>query len=97
MGESFLSFQLSFSKDIDNLFICLCNSYLLLSAVCIPPPVFMMVMSFLWQEGAILVFLPGWDNISGLNDLLMAQQMFRSGREGVFLNCILQSALWLKL
>ncbi|XP_015225790.1 PREDICTED: ATP-dependent RNA helicase DHX36 isoform X1 [Cyprinodon variegatus] len=29
-------------------------------------------------EGAILVFLPGWDNISGLNDLLMAQQMFRS-------------------
>uniref|UniRef100_A0A1A8QZ52 ATP-dependent DNA/RNA helicase DHX36 n=1 Tax=Nothobranchius rachovii TaxID=451742 RepID=A0A1A8QZ52_9TELE len=31
-------------------------------------------------EGAILVFLPGWDNISGLNDLLMAQQMFRSDR-----------------
>uniref|UniRef100_A0A672G593 RNA helicase n=1 Tax=Salarias fasciatus TaxID=181472 RepID=A0A672G593_SALFA len=30
-------------------------------------------------EGAILVFLPGWDNISSLNDLLMAQQMFRSG------------------
>ncbi|XP_036005376.1 ATP-dependent DNA/RNA helicase DHX36 isoform X2 [Fundulus heteroclitus] len=29
-------------------------------------------------EGAILVFLPGWDNISSLNDLLMAQQMFRS-------------------
>uniref|UniRef100_A0A673XIN3 RNA helicase n=1 Tax=Salmo trutta TaxID=8032 RepID=A0A673XIN3_SALTR len=31
------------------------------------------------EEGAILVFLPGWDNISGLNDLLMAQQMFKSG------------------
>ncbi|RVE64899.1 hypothetical protein OJAV_G00130840 [Oryzias javanicus] len=31
-------------------------------------------------EGAILVFLPGWDNISGLNDLLMAQTMFRSDR-----------------
>ncbi|XP_029026610.1 ATP-dependent DNA/RNA helicase DHX36 [Betta splendens] len=32
------------------------------------------------HEGAILVFLPGWDNISTLNDLLMAQQMFRSER-----------------
>ncbi|KAM3615872.1 uncharacterized protein V6R79_008865 [Siganus canaliculatus] len=32
------------------------------------------------EEGAILVFLPGWDNISSLNDLLMAQQMFRSDR-----------------
>uniref|UniRef100_A0A673XLB6 ATP-dependent DNA/RNA helicase DHX36 n=1 Tax=Salmo trutta TaxID=8032 RepID=A0A673XLB6_SALTR len=32
------------------------------------------------EEGAILVFLPGWDNISGLNDLLMAQQMFKSDR-----------------
>uniref|UniRef100_A0A3B5LWD9 ATP-dependent DNA/RNA helicase DHX36 n=1 Tax=Xiphophorus couchianus TaxID=32473 RepID=A0A3B5LWD9_9TELE len=31
-------------------------------------------------EGAILVFLPGWDNISSLNDLLTAQQMFRSDR-----------------
>ncbi|KAK7905216.1 hypothetical protein WMY93_017823 [Mugilogobius chulae] len=30
------------------------------------------------EEGAILVFLPGWDNISSLHDLLMAQQMFRS-------------------
>ncbi|XP_023258211.1 ATP-dependent RNA helicase DHX36-like, partial [Seriola lalandi dorsalis] len=30
------------------------------------------------EEGAILVFLPGWDNISSLNDLLTAQQMFRS-------------------
>ncbi|KAK1168498.1 ATP-dependent DNA/RNA helicase DHX36 [Acipenser oxyrinchus oxyrinchus] len=30
------------------------------------------------EDGAILVFLPGWDNISGLNDLLMAQQMFKS-------------------
>lgn len=34
---------------------------------------------FVLQEGAILVFLPGWDNISSLNDLLTAQQMFRSG------------------
>ncbi|XP_008298318.1 ATP-dependent DNA/RNA helicase DHX36 [Stegastes partitus] len=32
------------------------------------------------EEGAILVFLPGWDNISTLNDLLTAQQMFRSDR-----------------
>uniref|UniRef100_A0A7N6BDQ7 ATP-dependent DNA/RNA helicase DHX36 n=1 Tax=Anabas testudineus TaxID=64144 RepID=A0A7N6BDQ7_ANATE len=32
------------------------------------------------DEGAILVFLPGWDNISSLNDLLVAQQMFRSER-----------------
>uniref|UniRef100_A0A4W6C2F7 ATP-dependent DNA/RNA helicase DHX36 n=1 Tax=Lates calcarifer TaxID=8187 RepID=A0A4W6C2F7_LATCA len=32
------------------------------------------------EEGAILVFLPGWDNISSLNDLLMAQPMFRSDR-----------------
>uniref|UniRef100_A0A8C4E6C3 RNA helicase n=1 Tax=Dicentrarchus labrax TaxID=13489 RepID=A0A8C4E6C3_DICLA len=32
------------------------------------------------EEGAILVFLPGWDNISNLNDLLTAQQMFRSDR-----------------
>ncbi|KAM9734221.1 ATP-dependent DNA/RNA helicase DHX36 [Menidia menidia] len=32
------------------------------------------------EEGAILVFLPGWDNISTLNDLLIAQQMFRSDR-----------------
>ncbi|XP_006637568.1 ATP-dependent DNA/RNA helicase DHX36 [Lepisosteus oculatus] len=30
------------------------------------------------EDGAILVFLPGWDNISTLNDLLMAQQMFKS-------------------
>ncbi|MFT7803156.1 ATP-dependent RNA helicase DHX36 [Arapaima gigas] len=30
------------------------------------------------EDGAILVFLPGWDNISGLNDLLMSQQMFKS-------------------
>lgn len=32
------------------------------------------------DDGAILVFLPGWDNISGLNDLLMAQQMFKSDK-----------------
>ncbi|XP_026171488.1 ATP-dependent DNA/RNA helicase DHX36 [Mastacembelus armatus] len=32
------------------------------------------------KDGAILVFLPGWDNISSLNDLLMAQPMFRSDR-----------------
>nr|XP_055030353.1 ATP-dependent DNA/RNA helicase DHX36 [Misgurnus anguillicaudatus] len=32
------------------------------------------------NDGAILVFLPGWDNISNLNDLLMADKMFRSDR-----------------
>uniref|UniRef100_A0A9J8ANL9 RNA helicase n=1 Tax=Cyprinus carpio carpio TaxID=630221 RepID=A0A9J8ANL9_CYPCA len=32
------------------------------------------------DNGAILVFLPGWDNISTLNDLLMADQIFKSGR-----------------
>lgn len=32
------------------------------------------------NDGAILVFLPGWDNISTLNDLLMADKMFRSDR-----------------
>ncbi|KAF3847623.1 hypothetical protein F7725_020651 [Dissostichus mawsoni] len=32
------------------------------------------------EEGAILVFLPGWSDISSLNDLLTAQQMFRSDR-----------------
>lgn len=31
------------------------------------------------QDGAILVFLPGWDNISTLHDLLMSQVMFKSG------------------
>ncbi|GAA6081421.1 ATP-dependent DNA/RNA helicase DHX36 isoform X1, partial [Tachysurus ichikawai] len=30
------------------------------------------------KDGAILVFLPGWDNISSLNDLLLADQMFKS-------------------
>ncbi|XP_015668502.1 ATP-dependent DNA/RNA helicase DHX36 [Protobothrops mucrosquamatus] len=32
------------------------------------------------EEGAILVFLPGWDNISTLNDLLVSQVMFKSDR-----------------
>ncbi|XP_077104242.1 ATP-dependent DNA/RNA helicase DHX36 isoform X2 [Siphateles boraxobius] len=32
------------------------------------------------DDGAILVFLPGWDNISTLNDLIMADQMFKSDR-----------------
>ncbi|XP_018426680.1 PREDICTED: ATP-dependent RNA helicase DHX36 [Nanorana parkeri] len=32
------------------------------------------------EDGAILVFLPGWDNISTLNDLLMSQIMFKSDR-----------------
>uniref|UniRef100_A0AAY4CT35 ATP-dependent DNA/RNA helicase DHX36 n=1 Tax=Denticeps clupeoides TaxID=299321 RepID=A0AAY4CT35_9TELE len=32
------------------------------------------------DDGAILVFLPGWDNISKLNELLIAQQMFKSDR-----------------
>lgn len=29
-------------------------------------------------EGAILVFLPGWDTITKLNDMLMANPVFRS-------------------
>ncbi|XP_077104241.1 ATP-dependent DNA/RNA helicase DHX36 isoform X1 [Siphateles boraxobius] len=33
-----------------------------------------------FPDGAILVFLPGWDNISTLNDLIMADQMFKSDR-----------------
>ncbi|KAF7698822.1 hypothetical protein HF521_003564 [Silurus meridionalis] len=32
------------------------------------------------DDGAILVFLPGWDNISSLNDLFMADQMFKSDK-----------------
>ncbi|XP_066541887.1 ATP-dependent DNA/RNA helicase DHX36 [Hoplias malabaricus] len=32
------------------------------------------------EDGAILVFLPGWDNISSLNDLLVADQMFKSDK-----------------
>ncbi|KAM6961464.1 ATP-dependent DNA/RNA helicase DHX36 [Aplochiton taeniatus] len=32
------------------------------------------------EDGAILVFLPGWADISSLNDLLVAQQMFKSDR-----------------
>ncbi|XP_068136975.1 ATP-dependent DNA/RNA helicase DHX36 [Hyperolius riggenbachi] len=32
------------------------------------------------EDGAILVFLPGWDTISTLHDLLMAQVMFKSDR-----------------
>ncbi|XP_005996531.1 ATP-dependent DNA/RNA helicase DHX36 [Latimeria chalumnae] len=32
------------------------------------------------EDGAILVFLPGWDNISTLNDLLMAEVMFKSDK-----------------
>ncbi|XP_056420970.1 ATP-dependent DNA/RNA helicase DHX36 [Hyla sarda] len=32
------------------------------------------------EDGAILVFLPGWDTISTLNDLLMSQVMFQSDR-----------------
>ncbi|XP_040830767.1 ATP-dependent DNA/RNA helicase DHX36 isoform X2 [Ochotona curzoniae] len=30
------------------------------------------------EDGAILVFLPGWDNISTLHELLMSQVMFKS-------------------
>ncbi|TRZ01981.1 hypothetical protein DNTS_024156 [Danionella cerebrum] len=36
------------------------------------------------EDGAILVFLPGWANISSLNDLLMAEQMFKSDRFVIF-------------
>ncbi|XP_068880763.1 ATP-dependent DNA/RNA helicase DHX36 [Aphelocoma coerulescens] len=32
------------------------------------------------EDGAILVFLPGWDNISTLHELLMSQIMFKSDR-----------------
>ncbi|XP_055969921.1 ATP-dependent DNA/RNA helicase DHX36 [Sorex fumeus] len=32
------------------------------------------------EDGAVLVFLPGWDNISTLHDLLMSQVMFKSDR-----------------
>ncbi|KAM9316510.1 ATP-dependent DNA/RNA helicase DHX36 [Gastrophryne carolinensis] len=32
------------------------------------------------EDGAILVFLPGWDNISSLHDLLLSQVMFKSDR-----------------
>ncbi|NXB97960.1 DHX36 helicase, partial [Orthonyx spaldingii] len=32
------------------------------------------------EDGAILVFLPGWDNISTLHELLMSQLMFKSDR-----------------
>ncbi|XP_043926451.1 ATP-dependent DNA/RNA helicase DHX36 [Protopterus annectens] len=32
------------------------------------------------EDGAILVFLPGWDNISSLHDLLMAEVMFKSDK-----------------
>ncbi|NXH85226.1 DHX36 helicase, partial [Edolisoma coerulescens] len=32
------------------------------------------------EDGAILVFLPGWDNISTLHELLMSQAMFKSDR-----------------
>lgn len=75
-GVVFLS---AFFLPLCYLYLCYFISLLLwnlASFVCIwssscPPPV--------WQEGAILVFLPGWDGISSLNDLLMAQQMFRSG------------------
>ncbi|XP_023379781.1 ATP-dependent RNA helicase DHX36 [Pteropus vampyrus] len=36
------------------------------------------------EDGAILVFLPGWDNISTLHDLLMSQVMFKSGIIKIF-------------
>ncbi|XP_030071962.1 ATP-dependent DNA/RNA helicase DHX36 [Microcaecilia unicolor] len=32
------------------------------------------------EDGAILVFLPGWDNISTLHELLMSQVMFKSDK-----------------
>uniref|UniRef100_A0A8D0G6L9 Uncharacterized protein n=1 Tax=Sphenodon punctatus TaxID=8508 RepID=A0A8D0G6L9_SPHPU len=32
------------------------------------------------EDGAILVFLPGWSNISSLHDVLMSQVMFQSGK-----------------
>lgn len=41
------------------------------------------------QDGAILVFLPGWDNISTLHDLLMSQVMFKSGIIKVYFIAVL--------
>lgn len=32
------------------------------------------------EDGAILVFLPGWDNISTLHEILISQAMFKSDR-----------------
>ncbi|NXC59305.1 DHX36 helicase, partial [Aleadryas rufinucha] len=32
------------------------------------------------EDGAILVFLPGWDNISTLHEILMSQVMFKSDK-----------------
>ncbi|NXV10248.1 DHX36 helicase, partial [Cettia cetti] len=32
------------------------------------------------EDGAILVFLPGWDNISTLHEILMSQVLFKSDR-----------------
>ena len=33
---------------------------------------------FIFQDGAILIFLPGWDDISTLHDMLQANPVFRS-------------------
>lgn len=45
------------------------------------------------QDGAILVFLPGWDNISTLHDLLMSQVMFKSGIIKMYFIAILRVVL----
>jgi len=45
------------------------------------------------QDGAILVFLPGWDNISTLHDLLMSQVMFKSGIIEMYFIAILRIVL----
>uniref|UniRef100_A0AAY4CQA1 RNA helicase n=1 Tax=Denticeps clupeoides TaxID=299321 RepID=A0AAY4CQA1_9TELE len=50
----------------------------MLLSVCL----YILLNILMFQDGAILVFLPGWDNISKLNELLIAQQMFKS--EGFF-------------
>lgn len=78
--------QLSSCGDTGTLFSCFWSfsSWWLLLSMCSRCflcvfRLLSVVSCFIWQEGAILVFLPGWDNISNLNDLLMAQQMFRSG------------------
>uniref|UniRef100_A0AAY4CRV6 RNA helicase n=1 Tax=Denticeps clupeoides TaxID=299321 RepID=A0AAY4CRV6_9TELE len=48
----------------------------MLLSVCL----YILLNILMFQDGAILVFLPGWDNISKLNELLIAQQMFKSDR-----------------
>lgn len=38
----------------------------------------------LFQDGSILVFLPGWDDISNLNERLMTEHLFKSGHSFIY-------------